>query len=69
MKTMNQIGIFVTIFLVYLFTSCKKDKVIDDATKDPNNTTEGLICAVGNPIGDIVTRTIGSAFFHVKRTQ
>jgi hypothetical protein len=41
--------------------SCKKDPTDPLSIDDPKNTTEGLICEVGKPVGNEVTQIIGAA--------
>jgi hypothetical protein len=62
MKTINQIGIIATILCLFVLISCKKETVTNDPlpTNDPKNSSEGLVCAVGNPMGAEVTKTIGT---------
>ncbi len=62
MKTINQIGIIAIAIFMFVLIGCKKETVMNDPipTPDPQNTTEELICKVGDPIGTVVTKTIGT---------
>jgi hypothetical protein len=49
------------IALALTSASCKKDQNDPLPIEDPKDTTEGLICEVGKPVGDEVSQTIGAA--------